>query len=150
MPWARNFCPFRAYWIISSEQVNIVLVVFFTCPNVVMDNQQETFPRRSVVHSCFLCSSPWFAWASKRQYPDEAVPFHGLPKELFIVVKVVQVVFLYVHVLSADECSREALFIVVKVVQVVFLHVHVVSIDFSREAEQALRGSFTGRRGSGR
>ena len=42
MPWARNFCPFRAYWIISSDQVNIVLVVFFTCPNVVMDNQQET------------------------------------------------------------------------------------------------------------
>ena len=75
---------------------------------------------------------------------------HGLPKELLLVVKVVQVVFLYVHVLSADECSREALFIVVKVVQVVFLHVHVVSIDFSREAEQALRGSFTGRRGSGR
>lgn len=32
------------------------------------------------------------------------------------VVKVVLVVFLYVHVLSADECSREALFIVVKVV----------------------------------
>lgn len=32
----------------------------------------------------------------------------------------------------------------------VFLHVHVVSIDFSFEAEQALRGSFTGRRGSGR
>ena len=59
MPWARNFCPFRAYWIISSEQVNIVLVVFFTCPNVVMDNQQETFPRRSVVHSCFHCSKPY-------------------------------------------------------------------------------------------
>ena len=37
MPWAWNFCPFRAYWIISSVQVNIVLVVFFTCPNVVMD-----------------------------------------------------------------------------------------------------------------
>lgn len=32
----------------------------------------------------------------------------------------------------------------------VFLYVHVVSIDFSCKAEQALRGSFTGRRGSGR
>ena len=41
---------------------------------------------------------------------------HDLPKELFIVAKVVLVVFLYVHVLSAGECSREALFIVVKVV----------------------------------
>ena len=32
----------------------------------------------------------------------------------------------------------------------VFLYVRVESIDFSFEAEQALRGSFTGRRGSGR
>ena len=76
-----RFCPFRAYWIISSEQVNIVLVVFFTCPNVVMDNQQETFPRRSVLHSCFPCSNPWFAWASKRRCPGEA---------LFIVVSLAQ------------------------------------------------------------
>ena len=41
MPWARNFCPFRAYWIISSVQVNIVLVVFFTCPRVVTEKQRE-------------------------------------------------------------------------------------------------------------
>lgn len=32
----------------------------------------------------------------------------------------------------------------------VFLHVHVVSVRQVFEAEQALRGSFTGRRGSGR
>lgn len=32
----------------------------------------------------------------------------------------------------------------------VFLHVRMVSIDFSCKAEQVLRGSFTGRRGSGR
>ena len=59
----------------------------------VMDNQQETFPRRSVVHSCFPCSNPWSAWASKRRYPGEA---------LFIVVKVVQVVFLYVLGISSQ------------------------------------------------
>ena len=41
MPWARNFCPFRAYWIISSVQVNIVLVGFFTCPRVVTEKQSE-------------------------------------------------------------------------------------------------------------
>ena len=41
MPWARNFCPFRAYWIISSVQVNIGLVVFFTCPRVVTEKQSE-------------------------------------------------------------------------------------------------------------
>ena len=75
---------------------------------------------------------------------------HGLPKELLLVVKVVLVVFLYVHDCRQTNVQGEALFIVVKVVRVVFLHVHVVSIDFSREAEQALRGSFTGRRGSGR
>ena len=95
------------------------------------------------------CSISWHSFSPWHNL-SKLSSAHGLPKELFIVVKVVQVVFLYVHVLSADECSREALFIVVKVVQVVFLHVHVVSIDFSREAEQALRGSFTGRRGSGR
>ena len=92
-----RFCPFRAYWIISSEQVNIVLVVFFTCPNVVMDNQQETFPRRSVLHSCFPCSNPWFAWASKRRCPGEA---------LLLVVKVVQVVFPCVHVDSAGNVFK--------------------------------------------
>ena len=51
MPWARDFCPlpfpsagdrwFRAYWIISSVQVNIVLVVFFTCPRVATEKQRE-------------------------------------------------------------------------------------------------------------
>ncbi len=41
-------------------------------------------PRRSVVHSCFPCSNPWSAWASKRQCPREA---------LLLVVKVVRVVF---------------------------------------------------------
>ena len=55
-------------------------------------NQQEMCPRQSVVHSCFPCSNPWLAWASKRQCPREA---------LFIVVKVVQVVFL--------SCPGEAL-----------------------------------------
>ena len=34
------------------------------------------------VHSCFPCSNPWSAWASKRRYPA-----------LLLVVKVVQVVF---------------------------------------------------------
>ena len=34
MPWARNFCPFRAYWIILSVQVNIVLLVFLACPRI--------------------------------------------------------------------------------------------------------------------
>ena len=36
------------------------------------------------VHSCFPCSNPWSAWASKRRCPREA---------LLLVVKVVQVVF---------------------------------------------------------
>ena len=44
---------------------------------------------RSVVHSCFPCSNLWSTRASKRRCPREA---------LFKVVKVVQVVFLYVHV----------------------------------------------------
>ena len=50
-------------------------------------------PRQSVAHSCFPCCKPWLAWASKRQCPREA---------LFIVVKVVQVVFL--------SCPGEALY----------------------------------------
>ena len=44
---------------------------------------------RSVVHSCFPCSNLWSERASKRRCPREA---------LFKVVKVVQVLFLYVHV----------------------------------------------------
>ena len=44
---------------------------------------------RSVVHSCFPCSNLWSERASKRRCPREA---------LFKVVKVVQVVFLYVQV----------------------------------------------------
>ena len=44
---------------------------------------------RSVVHSCFPCSNLWSTRASKRRCPRE---------ELFKVVKVVQVVFLYVQV----------------------------------------------------
>ena len=107
------------------------------------DNQQETCPRRSVVHSCFPCSNPWFAWASKRRYPGEA---------LLLVVKVVRVVFPCIHVRRQETCRRrsvvfccfptssslsawaskrrypgEALLLVVKVVQVVFLCVHVDS-----------------------
>ena len=50
-------------------------------------------PKRSVVTCCFPCSSPWSAWASKRQYPGEA---------LFIIVKVVQVVFIYVLGISSQ------------------------------------------------
>ena len=61
------------------------------------DNQQETCPRRSVVHSCFPCSNPWFAWASKRRYPGEA---------LLLVVKVVRVVFPCIHVFSAGNMSK--------------------------------------------
>ena len=49
--------------------------------------------KAKVVHSCFPCSKPWLAWTSKRQCPREA---------LFIVVKVVQVVFL--------SCPGEALY----------------------------------------
>ena len=29
------------------------------------------------VHSCFSCSNPWSAWASKSRCPREAVPLHG-------------------------------------------------------------------------
>ena len=53
----------------------------------------------SFVHNCFPCSNPWSAWASKSRCPREAVPLHGtlsrhgIPKELLLVVKVVQVVF---------------------------------------------------------
>ena len=61
------------------------------------DNQQETCPRRSVVHSCFPCSNPWFAWASKRRCPGEA---------LLLVVKVVRVVFPCIHVDSAGNVSK--------------------------------------------
>ena len=61
------------------------------------DNQQETCPRRSVVLCCFPYSNPWSEWASKRRYPGEA---------LFIVVKVVQVVFPCVHVDSAGNASE--------------------------------------------
>ena len=57
------------------------------------DNQQETCSRRSVVTCCFPCSSPWSAWASKRQYPGEA---------LLLVVKVVQVVFIYILGISSQ------------------------------------------------
>ena len=78
------------------------------------DNLQETCPRRSVVHSCFPTSSLWSAWASKRRCPGEA---------LFIVVKVVQVVFLYVYDCRQTKVRGEALLLVVKVVQVVFLDV---------------------------
>ncbi len=50
MPWARNFCPFRAYWIISSVQVNIVLVVFptqqavLTLPGHLLDDRAIGVP----------------------------------------------------------------------------------------------------------
>ena len=26
MPWARSFCPFRAYWVISTVQVELILL----------------------------------------------------------------------------------------------------------------------------
>ena len=62
------------------------------------------------VHSCFPCSNPWSAWASKRRCVPRSCSItwhsfspwhnlsklssaHGLPKELLLVVKVVQVVF---------------------------------------------------------
>ena len=57
----------------------------------------QVMPWRSVVFCCFPTSSPWSAWASKRQYPGEA---------LFIVVKVVQVVFPCVHVDSAGNVFK--------------------------------------------
>ena len=85
---------------------------------------QETCPRRSVVLCCFPCSNPWSAWASKRRCPGEA---------LFLVVKVVQVVFLYIH-----DCRKRhpALLLVVKVVQVIFTCVHVDSAGNASEAKR--------------
>ncbi len=74
-------------------------------------NQLETFPRRSVVHSCFSCSNPWSAWASKRQYPGEA---------LFIVVKVFRVVFLHVHVLSAGDVPAKRCYLLFPLQQPLF------------------------------
>ena len=74
-------------------------------------NQLEMFPRRSVVTCCFPCSSPWFAWASKRQYPGEA---------LFIVVKVFRVVFLHVHVLSAGDVPAKRCYLLFPLQQPLF------------------------------
>ena len=85
---------------------------------------QETRPRRSVVLCCFPCSNPWSEWASKRRCPGEA---------LLLVVKVVQVVFLYIH-----DCRKRhpALLLVVKVVQVVFPCVHVDSAGNASKAKR--------------
>ena len=47
-------------------------------------------PRRSVVHSCFPCSNPWSAWASKRRCVPRVVT----------CCKVVQVVF---HVSTSNH-----------------------------------------------
>ena len=74
-------------------------------------NQLEMFPRRSVVTCCFPCSSPWFAWASKRQNPGEA---------LFIVVKVFRVVFLHVHVLSAGDVPAKRCYLLFPLQQPLF------------------------------
>ena len=63
---------------------------------------------RSVVSCCLLCSNPWSAWGPKSDVPAKLFQWHsfspwhnlsklssahGLPKELLLVVKVVQVVF---------------------------------------------------------
>ena len=95
------------------------------------------------------CSISWHSFSPWHNL-SKLSSAHDLPKELFIVVKVVLVVFLYVHDCRQTNVQGEALFIVVKVVLVVFPHVHVVSVRQVFEAEQALRGSFTGRRGSER
>ena len=74
----------------------------------------KLWARRSVVKCCFATSNPWFARASKRQCPGEA---------LLLVVKVVWVVFLTYHNDNEDIEQRKANLLVKywKVVSVVFL-----------------------------
>jgi len=61
------------------------------------------------------CSISWHSFSPWHNL-SKLSSAHGLPKELFIVVKVVQVVFLYVHDCRQTNVQGEALFIVVKVV----------------------------------
>ena len=74
----------------------------------------KLWARRSVVKCCFATSNPWFARASKRQCPGEA---------LLLVVKVVWVVFLTYPNDNEDIEQRKANLLVKywKVVLVVFL-----------------------------
>ena len=58
------------------------------------------------------------------------------PRSVVTCCKSCSSCFLYVHVLSTGNIPREALFIVIKVIQVVFLYVHVESLHVPDEPDK--------------